>query len=94
LPLIGSPMSDVCGIEMCHVLDQEGALGILHRFQTVDSQKQAFEKTSGRPYQTWPVRLSVPVSGNAESSDLRPLAHRDVSTPPRDDRCSSRKLPA
>jgi len=47
LPLIGSPMSDVCGTEMCRVLDQEGALGILHRFQTVNSQKQAFAKTYG-----------------------------------------------
>lgn len=47
LPLIGSPMSDVCGTEMCHILAQEGALGILHRFQPIDSQKQAFEEAHG-----------------------------------------------
>ncbi len=42
LPLIGSPMPDVCGAEMCRVLAQEGALGILHRFQPIDSQEREF----------------------------------------------------
>src|SRR6266487_6070141 len=36
LPLIGSPMPDVCGEKMCQVLAQEGALGILHRFQPIE----------------------------------------------------------
>src|SRR5215467_13852482 len=43
LPLIGSPMPDVCGEKMCRVLSQEGALGILHRFQSIESQLQEFE---------------------------------------------------
>ena len=43
LPLIGSPMPDVCGEKMCRVLAQEGALGILHRFQSIESQQQEFE---------------------------------------------------
>src|SRR2546428_5582222 len=43
LPLIGSPMPDVCGEKMCQVLAQEGALGILHRFQPIESQQHEFE---------------------------------------------------
>ena len=43
LPLIGSPMPDVCGEKMCRVLAQEGALGILHRFQSIESQQREFE---------------------------------------------------
>ncbi len=43
LPLIGSPMPDVCGEKMCRVLAQEGALGILHRFQPIESQQHEFE---------------------------------------------------
>ena len=53
LPLIGSPMPDVCGAEMCQVLAREGALGILHRFQPIDNQQREFEQVSqngtGRP---------------------------------------------
>src|SRR5213595_2116630 len=43
LPLIGSPMPDVCGETMCRVLAQEGTLGILHRFQSIESQQREFE---------------------------------------------------
>jgi IMP dehydrogenase len=43
LPLIGSPMPDVCGEEMCRVLAQQGAMGILHRFQPIESQHHEFE---------------------------------------------------
>jgi IMP dehydrogenase len=48
LPLIGSPMSDVCGTEMCSVLAREGAAGILHRFQGIRSQARAFKEARGR----------------------------------------------
>src|ERR1700731_2726697 len=34
VPLIGSPMPDVCGVEMCRALGKHGALGILPRFQS------------------------------------------------------------
>src|SRR5438067_12202736 len=40
LPLIGSPMPGVCGETMCRVLAQEGAFGILHRFQPIESQER------------------------------------------------------
>ena len=38
VPLIGSPMPDVCGVDMCRALGEHGALGILPRFQPVDEQ--------------------------------------------------------
>ena len=38
VPLIGSPMPDVCGVDMCVALGEHGALGILPRFQSVDDQ--------------------------------------------------------
>lgn len=38
LPLLGSPMPDVCGPEMCEALSRSGAAGILHRFQRMDDQ--------------------------------------------------------
>lgn len=37
-PVLGSPMPDVCGVEMCIALAAHGALGILPRFQTVEAQ--------------------------------------------------------
>jgi IMP dehydrogenase/GMP reductase len=42
LPLLGSPMPDVCGQEMCQALAREGALGLLHRFQTIEAQVRTF----------------------------------------------------
>lgn len=42
VPLIGSPMPDVCGVEMCRALAAEGALGMLHRFQPLHVQVTAF----------------------------------------------------
>jgi IMP dehydrogenase/GMP reductase len=38
VPLVGSPMPDVCGREMCEELARSGALGILHRFQPIEDQ--------------------------------------------------------
>ena len=40
VPLVGSPMPDVCGVEMCRALAEHGALGILPRFQSIDEQAQ------------------------------------------------------
>jgi len=44
LPLVGSPMPDVCGETMCRVLAQEGTMGILHRFHSIESQQREFEQ--------------------------------------------------
>ncbi len=38
IPLLGSPMPDVCGTEMCRALAGSGALGVLHRFQPIEDQ--------------------------------------------------------
>lgn len=38
LPLIASPMPDVCGPQMCRSLAAAGALGVLHRFQSIEEQ--------------------------------------------------------
>ena len=38
VPLIGSPMPDVCGVDMCRALGEHGALGVLPRFQSIDEQ--------------------------------------------------------
>lgn len=38
VPLLGSPMPDVCGVDMCGALGKHGALGILPRFQSIDDQ--------------------------------------------------------
>lgn len=45
VPLLGSPMPDVCGTEMCVALGREGALGVLHRFQTIDEQAGSLRTT-------------------------------------------------
>jgi IMP dehydrogenase len=44
VPLIGSPMPDVCGMEMCRALAASGAFGILHRFQPIDEQVREFQQ--------------------------------------------------
>ena len=42
MPLIGAPMPDVCGPEMCQSLADAGALGVLHRFQSLGDQVTQF----------------------------------------------------
>lgn len=42
IPIVGSPMPDVCGPEMCGALAELGGLGILHRFQPVRAQVEQF----------------------------------------------------
>lgn len=38
VPMLGSPMPDVCGVDMCLALAEHGALGVLHRFQSITAQ--------------------------------------------------------
>jgi IMP dehydrogenase len=45
VPLLGAPMPDVCGPEMCRALAAAGALGVLHRFQPVDDQIAQFHSS-------------------------------------------------
>src|SRR5919204_2727525 len=44
IPLLGSPMPDVCGTEMCRALADGGGLGILHRFQAIEQQVAGYRK--------------------------------------------------
>lgn len=46
VPLLGSPMPDVCGKEMCRALAGGGALGILHRFQPIEDQVRGYQAAS------------------------------------------------
>ena len=41
LPIIGAPMPDVCGAEMCRALTAVGAAGLLHRFQPIAAQVES-----------------------------------------------------
>jgi IMP dehydrogenase len=47
VPLLGSPMPDVCGPEMCRALAASGAAGILHRFQTIADQVEQLRALAG-----------------------------------------------
>lgn len=42
LPLIASPMRDVCNGEMAKALRQQGTMGIIHRFQSIEAQVSEF----------------------------------------------------
>lgn len=44
LPLIGSPMPDVCGRQMCLALAEQGTVGVLHRFHSVEEQVRQLEE--------------------------------------------------
>jgi len=62
MPLVGAPMPDVCGPEMCRALGAAGALGILHRFQPVADQVMEFaEARAGEPAS---VAAAIGVTGD------------------------------
>jgi IMP dehydrogenase len=63
LPLLGSPMPDVCGTEMCQALAQQGALGILHRFQSIESQQRALVQVT-RDGEAEAVGAAIGVTGD------------------------------
>ena len=54
LPIIGAPMPDVCGTEMCRALAAAGGAGLLHRFQPIADQVQG---TRGANVVTSPTGL-------------------------------------
>jgi len=62
VPIVGSPMPDVCGPEMCQALAEEGALGILHRFQSIDEEAEHFRAAAGGG--TAAVGAAVGVTGD------------------------------
>lgn len=65
LPLVASPMPDVCGAEMARALAGEGALGLLHRFWSIDAQVAEFESAvAGLSGGVPPVGAAVAVTGD------------------------------
>jgi IMP dehydrogenase len=64
VPLIGSPMPDVCGVDMCRVLTQEGALGILHRFQSIEQQRQDYARAARTAPSGVAVGAAIGVTGD------------------------------
>ncbi|MFN2452454.1 MAG: IMP dehydrogenase, partial [Candidatus Dormibacteria bacterium] len=47
VPILASPMPDVCGREMCQAMAGEGALGVLHRFGSIEFQVAEFGAALG-----------------------------------------------
>jgi hypothetical protein len=45
IPLIGSPMPDVCGVDMCRALGEDGALGILLASSPSTSRRQSLVRS-------------------------------------------------
>lgn len=68
LPILGSPMPDVTGMEMARVLAQHGALGILHRFDSIESQVDVFRQAgNGLDGSVPSVGAAVGVSGDYQA---------------------------
>jgi len=65
VPMIASPMHDVCNGVMAETLVRLGTMGIIHRFQTVEEQVSEFKRAAiiGWPYQ---VACAVGVVGDYE----------------------------
>lgn len=49
LPVISSPMDTVTTPQMCQTLSRNGAIGCLHRFQSIESQIQEFKESDCSP---------------------------------------------
>ena len=68
LPILGSPMPDVCGTDMARALARHGALGILHRFDSIENQVAAFQDAGqGLAASVSPVGAAVGVSGDYQA---------------------------
>jgi len=44
VPLIAAPMDTVCGVDMAKALYLNGAIGILHRYNTIEEQVDMFDR--------------------------------------------------
>ncbi len=62
LPVVGAPMPDVCGAEMCAALAAGGALGVLHRFQPV--AQQVADLTAAQGDRPGSVAAAIGVTGD------------------------------
>jgi IMP dehydrogenase/GMP reductase len=64
VPLVGSPMPDVCGPEMCVTLGRLGGLGILHRFQPLRTQVEQFTSAAASVPDGRVVGAAVGITGD------------------------------
>lgn len=64
VPILGSPMADVCGVEMCVALGQLGAMGILHRFWSIDAEVTALGEVLQAPGVEGRVGAAVGITDN------------------------------
>jgi IMP dehydrogenase len=65
IPIIASPMPDVCNGEMADALAQSGALGIIHRFQTIKEQVGQYRDAAYiNTYKENKVSCAIGVSGD------------------------------
>lgn len=62
VPFLGSPMPDVCGPRMCRALAAAGALGILHRFQSIEQQAEQVRELVAATER--PVAAALGVTGD------------------------------
>jgi len=42
LPVLPAPMDTICSLEMCKILSKNGMLGMIHRFQPVETRKDNY----------------------------------------------------
>lgn len=42
LPVLPAPMDTICSVEMCRILSKNGMLGMIHRFQPVETRKDNY----------------------------------------------------
>ena len=42
LPVLPAPMDTICSLEMCKILSKNGMLGMIHRFQPIESRKDNY----------------------------------------------------
>jgi IMP dehydrogenase len=64
VPIVGSPMPDVCGAEMCVALGRLGGLGILHRFQPLRAQVEQFAESSASLPEGGAVGAAIGIIGD------------------------------
>lgn len=64
IPMIASPMPDVCNGRMARTLAEKGVLGIIHRFQSIDSQVDEFILGSTGKFNKIRVGCAIGVTGD------------------------------
>ncbi len=43
LPVLPAPMDTICSLEMCKILSKNGMIGMIHRFQPVETRKDNYK---------------------------------------------------